>query len=211
MGAYLSLFTVPQNRWFLVEILYPSSQPVPTSASSSSSNPVVPNTQPSSASSSSNKRSQPTPSSSKKPKRSRSNPQGSSASHLSDSEGEDEDEDSIEWSSLTLGGPMPLLLPPPPNPTTGKGKRLDERSIHQALKASVTQVFGDDGWGKVGTNTSGMPLVPCQPFSITLVLRDSSLIDLDLFSQSSTTRNTHPSASSERQETIIAPSGLRFR
>jgi hypothetical protein len=65
---------------------------------------------------------------------------------------DDEGENSPKW---PLTGTLPLLLPPPPNAITGKAKRLDEKSVYQALKASIVTCFGDDGWGRIGSSTSG--------------------------------------------------------
>lgn len=166
-----------KNRWFLVEFLYPSSQPVSPSPSiqlnSPDSDPTVSSIPTLTPHSGPPKRVPPSrqgDASRKKPKlatgtrRSKDDSDDDAADQVSDTE----DESDVEYdSAVNLDdeanpgllnqnlGPMPLFLPPAPNPTTGKIKRLDEKSIHQALKASVIQTFGDDGWGRVGANTSG--------------------------------------------------------
>jgi len=170
-ASYLKTDALPllggslQNRWFLVEFLFPSSQPVPSRSSTSTSSTVPLSTAPGSSY-------LPPPPSKKKKRKPNENPSAGpststsssskppppSSSDSDDDEGssEDSDEDPNDtephWPLL---GPLPLLLPPPPNPISGKQKKLDERSIYHALKSSVIQAFGDDGWGRVGGNTSG--------------------------------------------------------
>lgn len=147
-----------QNRWFLVEFLFPSSQPVP--AHTLALNPTA---DPLNTSAPESSYIPPPPSRKKRkkghrPSSSAAGPSSRSPSASSDDDdsAEDSDEDpndaEIHWPSL---GPLPLLLPPPPNAVTGKPKKLDERAIYQALRTSVVQVFGDDGWGRVGGGTSG--------------------------------------------------------
>ncbi|KAL7409125.1 Rpp14/Pop5 family-domain-containing protein [Mrakia frigida] len=154
-----------KNRWFLVEFLFPSSQPVPSRSStpSSSDSPAIPlSTAPESSylpppPSKKKKKSKERPSSTSGagPSSSSKPPSPSSSDDDDDGSSEDSDEDPNDsephWPIL---GPLPLLLPPPPNPISGKQKKLDERSIYHALKSSVVQAFGDDGWGRVGGNTS---------------------------------------------------------
>ena len=154
-----SLCVRVQNRWFLVEFLFPSSQPVPSHTLTSDPTPSPLDQTTSSAPESSYI---PPPPSKKKRKNPQRKPKAStsagtsSTSSSDDDSAEDSDEDpndeEIHWPAL---GPLPLLLPPPPNPVTGKPKKLDERAIYQALRTSVVQVFGDDGWGRVGGGTSG--------------------------------------------------------
>lgn len=162
------LIHVAQNRWLLVELLFPSSQTVPSAlafaAAPAAAAMAAFTTGPDAAPDRKGKRRAAPPPPSSKAKRPKSasaprpNAAGPSSSSSSENEagseeGEDE-EDRLSWPHPSLS-PLPLLLPPPPNPSSGKLKRLDEKAIFHALKASVVQAFGDDGWGRVGANTSG--------------------------------------------------------
>jgi hypothetical protein len=161
----LSRKRLPQNRWLLVEFIFPSSQPVPAAlalspqagaASSSSSNSNAAAAGCSSVGpqgKGKGKRKAPPGRISKRRRR--------DATGVADAEGEivSSDEDDSEASDEDDPKPFlhpshPLLLPPPPA-GSGQPRVLGEKAIHAALKASVLQAFGDDGWAKVASNTNG--------------------------------------------------------
>lgn len=148
-----------QNRWLLVEFIFPSSQPVPaalalTSGSSSASGSAQ-NASDASSKAKGKRRSNGQPSSKRK-KKSKST---ASSDDSSSDEDEDEQSDHLDDPHPSLSSSHPLLLPPPPT-SGGQTRVLGEKQIHAAVKASVVQAFGDDGWAKIASNTNGKPPPP---------------------------------------------------
>lgn len=155
-----------QNRWLLVEFVFPSSQPVPAALALSPQAGTSASAAAAAGDSSSvvkgkgkGKRKAP---SHRQSKRKRRDPTAAGdgseidpSSDEDDSEGSDDDgPGSLDDPKPFLHPSHPLLLPPPPN-GTGQPRTLGEKAIHAALKASVLQAFGDDGWAKVASNTNG--------------------------------------------------------
>lgn len=157
----LMSFCLVQNRWLLVEFIFPSSQPVPAAlALPSGSSSAGGSAQDASDASSKakGKRRSNGQSSSKRKKKSKS----TTSPDVSSSDEDDSEQSDLDDPPPFLGSSHPLLLPPPPT-SAGQTRVLGEKQIHAAVKASVVQAFGDDGWAKIASNTNGTPPLPFSP------------------------------------------------